>query len=436
VRKAVQAVTLTSADARLHVSLHDFRRELAIPGDTAIRETHSEREGASARPYVSPSPDSVATFGYALARDGQVTWFAPDAAILGSEGFVATHCFQLRAERADSGLVGVAFEPVRGRRVTDITGTAWLDAKTFELRSVDFQYTNLATAARERPFGGHVEFRRVSGGAWLIEAWRVSAPIVRLVERAGFSGGSMTSVRRVRDSVLVAALEEGGEVLVARAKDGQVAWASRIGGVHGVLRDSATGDAVRGATMELRGTTHRTVTDADGFFALTDVPFGEYVMSISVELPLTTPFVSTQPVTVGSKDRALSMNVAASRVARFFADSAARVAQRVCVGVRERREHEIDSTFAIPMGQWAPAGKDSAAIAEAVRNVPTILQAVGDTTGAVDMRTARALRHGPAATYSAAMAALASMEAKVEQPIAGCKVRRVILLPYRVTTDK
>ncbi|MFI5257227.1 MAG: hypothetical protein ACHQRK_08195 [Gemmatimonadales bacterium] len=37
------------------------------------------------------------------------------------------------------------------------------------------------------------------------------------------------------------------------------------------------------------------------------------------------------------------------------------------------------------------------------------------------------------AAYTAALEALAKLEPAVEEPLRGCKLRRVILLPYRVS---
>jgi hypothetical protein len=38
--------------------------------------------------------------------------------------------------------------------------------------------------------------------------------------------------------------------------------------------------------------------------------------------------------------------------------------------------------------------------------------------------------------YSAALAALGNLQSEVEQPLPGCKVRRLILMPYRIKADR
>jgi len=57
-------------------------------------------------------------------------------------------------------MVGITFEPHRGRRVPDVRGTVWLDAHTFELRFVEFQFSRLpAPHVATRDVRGEVHFR-------------------------------------------------------------------------------------------------------------------------------------------------------------------------------------------------------------------------------------------------------------------------------------
>ena len=45
-------------------------------------------------------------------------YWAPDAAVLLSDEFLDTHCFHVtRNERRAPGLIGLAFQPVRGRNL-------------------------------------------------------------------------------------------------------------------------------------------------------------------------------------------------------------------------------------------------------------------------------------------------------------------------------
>jgi hypothetical protein len=60
-----------------------------------------------------------------------------------------------------------------------------------------------------------------------------------------------------------------------------------------------------------------------------------------------------------------------------------------------------------------------------------VLQAVFDTTGRIERSSVRVLRGGTNPALAAVRAALFSLAPDVEEPVAGCKLRRVILLPYR-----
>jgi hypothetical protein len=66
-----------------------------------------------------------------------------------------------------------------------------------------------------------------------------------------------------------------------------------------------------------------------------------------------------------------------------------------------------------------------------VRDAAVVLQAVVDTTGRIDRATIRALRGETSAAFATARAALLSLPPEPYEPIAGCSVRRVIILPYR-----
>lgn len=78
-----------------------------------------------------------------MERDTLV-FHAPDAAVLLSDTFLDTHCFRLQsAHRAHVGMVGLAFEPVRGTRTPDVHGVLWMDAESAELRLLEYGYGDL-----------------------------------------------------------------------------------------------------------------------------------------------------------------------------------------------------------------------------------------------------------------------------------------------------
>lgn len=137
----------------------------------------------SQRPFAALDPESLARGGYVIG-DAQSGWdyFGPDETVLLAPSFARTHCFRLVRDRSEPGLIGIAFEPVRGRRTADIAGVAWLDERTSELRRIVFRYVNAGLISRHGG-GGATHFIRLRSGAWIITSWHLRAPI--LVARRG-----------------------------------------------------------------------------------------------------------------------------------------------------------------------------------------------------------------------------------------------------------
>ena len=117
----------------------------------------------SERPFRSQDAAILARDGYAVEESGEVIYYAPDADVLLSDTFAATHCFQLTdAPPGQPGLIGLRFRPVEAARDRrDIEGTFWLDRASAELRSLDFTFTNLPGVAERVEPGGRVEFTRL-----------------------------------------------------------------------------------------------------------------------------------------------------------------------------------------------------------------------------------------------------------------------------------
>ena len=97
----------------------------------------------------------------------------------------------------------VRFEPSRHARRVDVAGLVVLDRSSLELRRIEFAYVNLPGWIPKARAGGEVRLRRFQSGAWVPYAWRVRAPVPRLVagraqpklEAWVESGGWVRSVR-------------------------------------------------------------------------------------------------------------------------------------------------------------------------------------------------------------------------------------------------
>jgi hypothetical protein len=121
----------------------------------------------TSQPFTSMTGDSLSAVGYWRRLPGDsVEYLAPDASALSSNAFIRDHCFTLAGARRDRrGLVGLSFVPATERTLPDIAGTIWLDARSFELRLVEFRYTRLPAMAYAQRVGGEVHFARLASGA-------------------------------------------------------------------------------------------------------------------------------------------------------------------------------------------------------------------------------------------------------------------------------
>lgn len=434
VRKAVQAVQLTGNEQRLRMRVRDFTRDLSLRGDDVTHEQSSEREGVTARPYVSPDAASMASDGYVRQQPDGVWYYAPDADVLLSDAFVNAHCFHLRRDAVSGdSLIGIAFEAVRRRPPPDIRGVLYVDRRSAELRELRYTYTALPAATGGHDFGGRVTFQRVPGGAWIIREWVVRGPMfaVRTHADASTSGLPIHATAAVAtrlDSTLVGVHEGGGEVLAAHTLAGATVWARSYGTVLGTVTDSASGKGIADVSVELRGTLHRERTDSTGAFRMDSVAPGAYTLALSVRRPA--PVV--RALAVRMENGIVHVEVVLP-VSRLAAEQAARERTRFaerCTELRAARDREIDSTLAEPVSLWRPRGRDSVDVQRAVRNATVVLQAVADTAGRIERQTVRALRRGTSAELASARAALFALSPEVDESVTGCPLRQVILLPY------
>ena len=131
-------------------------------------------------PITSLAPESLAVAGFVMPQDSALgpIYYGPDAAVFFSEGFLRTHCFRLVAPPRESpGMLGLGFEPVKGRRVPDIQGVLWLDRETSALHRLEYRYTGLWNWVPTGRAGGSVDFDLLSSGQLVIVGWELRAPM-------------------------------------------------------------------------------------------------------------------------------------------------------------------------------------------------------------------------------------------------------------------
>jgi hypothetical protein len=155
-----------------------------------------------------------------------------------------------------------------------------LDRASAELRSLDFQYTNLPPAALAANAGGRVEFLKLSSGNWIVSRWNVRMP--QLESRRMADAPFQRTIMSTRP-VLRAVQITGGEVTRVLRRDSLVYTApGPVLAVQIVAPDTSI--HASGATLTLEGTDYRGTADSAGRIRLTPVLAGRYRASVRTGL--------------------------------------------------------------------------------------------------------------------------------------------------------
>lgn len=180
ISKALLGAELARSDFKDLGWIKVYNKHVGAKGQLVSLDTSFSKVG-DVRPFFASDPGILATRGF--VRGNLTTgweYFAPDERALLSPEFADTHCFSVVRDRKRSGQVGVSFEPSPGRKVGEIAGAIWLDEKSAELREIVFRYVNVGEAEQFKP-GGIVHFRRLRSGALIVDDWKLTFPILRII---------------------------------------------------------------------------------------------------------------------------------------------------------------------------------------------------------------------------------------------------------------
>ena len=380
-RTALSAAQLTLAGRNIRATTAAYDRTLDADGKRVIKQSSRTTTAYVTQPWRAISADSAHRAGFILvADDGSITYFAPSIDVLLSNAFVEDHCFRLVADRKESDLVGVAFEPSAERKkIAEVRGTLWIDRKTAELRRLDYGYVNLPQERDDGDPGGEVNFARLKNGGWVISRWGIRMPVLEREFRAEALGGN-----RVR---LAAVQQTGGEIQLATRAKGSVLdtlWSRPGLTLVGVVVDSARGTPIANAHVDLSGAALGGITDGDGRFSIRDVLPGTYtVETVSPELEA---IGAVSQSTVAFTDSTASY--------RIRVPSASQLIASLCVG------RSLGSREAVIVGRVYQAGDTSRAAG--MRVVAEWTEApVVDDRGAVGERTAKKMevKASPSGAY-------------------------------------
>ena len=285
-RKALFATDLTQRQELFSVKLTRFERMLDPQTRRVLSHETRQTTGVTRNPFVSRPAAQLSEDGFVRQVASEVIYYGPDAAVLLSDEFLGDHCFRLRnGSGRRSAMIGLTFEPVRGREKPDIAGTLWLDQKTAELRDLEYVYVNLQNMPadmRSDDFGGRIEFHRMPTGAWIVERWVIRMPV--LVDRGPFARQDATvpgTASREQRVQIAAIKEEGGEVTESMAQGAQRTLVSEVGSVRGTVHDSTRMLGLSDARVFLDGTQYTSRSSVGGTFSITNVPPGTYTLSVT-----------------------------------------------------------------------------------------------------------------------------------------------------------
>ncbi len=270
---------------------HRLDRDLQLVADEIMS---FELMGGTQAFHAAPV-DSLIQLGFVQRRNNEhFDFFGPDAELLTSSAFLDQHCFWVARQRNRPGLIGLGFEPMRGRRTSDIRGVLWLDEQTGALRFVEYDFVNLGFTVDPRYAGGRTDYQQLSNGAWLVSRWEIRMP----------EGGTQRSRRLVPEEVR----RVGGEVLDARINERESIALVPSFAVTGTVFDSLRNEPMRGARVSLAGTPFGSVTDSRGAFRMDSVPRGDYYLTLSHQRldSVPSPMVP-QRVRIDSTTRALQL---------------------------------------------------------------------------------------------------------------------------------
>lgn len=187
IRKALNAVRMTGRANLVAYKVARFERTIGLDG-VQQRERLDTLFARGDRPFSTPPPQQLVDNGYVQGAEAPA-FYAPDAEVLLSDEFAATHCFRVRRGRNETAaMVGLGFEPNADRRMPDVQGTLWIDTASSALRFLQFRYTGIDYGARTRELGGRLDFTRLPSGAWIVESWWIRGPVLH-APRASTGGG-------------------------------------------------------------------------------------------------------------------------------------------------------------------------------------------------------------------------------------------------------
>ena len=299
-RKALNSAAYGQQQRLFRYRVARWDRDLDPRSQRVIRESRRDTGAVAAHPFASPPAAELSARGWVQNTADGTFYYGPDPSVLVSDQFLDDHCLRLADDgAAGDSLVGVAFEPVGGRRLPDIRGVLWLDRASAELRRVEYTYTGLPTPVSHPRLGGTVEYARLADGPWIVRRWSIRMPQVEIQQGARTTPGRDADIYTAYENArLFAIREDGGEVVSTTAQNGAaVMGAGELAAIEGVVWDSTRAAPLAGARVYVSGTSFEAVTDSAGRFRIGGLRGGTYTVAFT-HFRLGPVAASVRPATV------------------------------------------------------------------------------------------------------------------------------------------
>lgn len=268
-RKALAAAAFTDETSIYRYVTMKYERDLDPEARTVQNEQRNFSDLMQRQTFVSRPVEELMADGFVQEEEDGTFYYAPDANVMLSDAFLDTHCLRVRqGEDETEGLIGLAFEPVDGRRGhIDIRGVMWLEPESSELQWLEYNYADLEAELRSRHVGGKVMFTGLPNGTWVVREWYIRMP------RPGMRPNPFTNIP---ERFLAGIRETGAVVMRILTPLGETLVEAETGTIEGTVLDSLHTRPLEGARVFAEGTDHSAVTGEDGSYRLTGLTEGVY----------------------------------------------------------------------------------------------------------------------------------------------------------------
>ena len=268
-RKALAAAAFTDETSVYRYVTMKYERDLDADARTVTNEQRNFSDLMQRQTFVSRPVEELMADGFVQEEEDGTYYYAPDATVMLSDAFLDTHCLRVReGEDEAAGLIGLAFEPVEGRRGhIDIRGVMWLEPESSELQWLEYNYADLDADLRSRHVGGKVMFAGLPNGTWVVREWYIRMP------RPGMRPNPFTNIP---ERFLAGIRETGAVVMRILTPLGETLVEAETGTIEGTVLDSLHTRPLEGARVFADGTDHAAVTGSEGNYRLTGLTEGVY----------------------------------------------------------------------------------------------------------------------------------------------------------------